>query len=84
MELDSLKRRLMGTGVAVASMQELRNWEGAGRLGMHVVRRIEHELEHAGIGHLPLTLPNDQAEFVVLYTNDSPAGRVLARCGPLA
>lgn len=64
-------------GLAVTSMQQLRDLGNAGRLGKHVRDRISQSLQDHGLGHLPAELPNDQSAEVRVYVTASAIGQVI-------
>jgi len=64
-------------GLAVTSMQQLRDLGNAGRLGKHVRDRISQSLKDHGLGHLPAELPNDQSAEVRIYVTASAIGQVI-------
>lgn len=65
-------------GVHRVAMGTLRDIEAAGRLGKIVRDRIHINLQHRNLGHLPVELPNDQAQEVRIYDTQSPLGAVVA------
>ena len=59
-------------GVLSCTMEELREMEGAGRLGVHVRSAISRTLAGAGLGHIPRELPTYQHQEVRIYRLGSP------------
>lgn len=54
-------------GLYTTTMEELREIEGAGRLGQHVRNSISGSLAANGMGHLPAELPAYQESSVRVY-----------------
>jgi hypothetical protein len=55
-------------GLAVTTMEKLRDIKGAGRLGKHVRDAISKDLASNGLGHLPPVLPEYQDRRVRIYS----------------
>jgi hypothetical protein len=64
-------------GVLRVGMWDLRCISGYQRLKVNVVRYISDELAGIGLGHLPVELPRDQNEYVVVYKVGSEASAVI-------
>lgn len=64
-------------GVEPIDMGELRDLEGAGKLGRYVRENISKSLAAHGLGHFPEDLPIYQHEFVRVYERNSQIGRVV-------
>jgi hypothetical protein len=64
-------------GVLRVGMWDLRRISGYQRLKVNVVRYISDELADVGLGHLPVELPRDQNEYVVVYKVGSEASAVI-------
>lgn len=65
-------------GVLIVTLGELRDAVDAGKLGVHVMRRISRELKAAGLGYFPLAVveENDQprqSDELRVYRTNSPA-----------
>jgi hypothetical protein len=65
-------------GVLRVQMWQLRDLMNAGRLGVHVRASISRELAGLGLAHLPLELPANQYDSVVLYRLGTAAAAVIA------
>ncbi|SNS73116.1 hypothetical protein [Actinomadura mexicana] len=59
------------------SMWDLRHLTGYTRLKVNVVAKISRELRNIGLDHLPVDLPRDQNEYVVVYKTGSEAAAVI-------
>jgi hypothetical protein len=64
-------------GVLTVNTGALRNAAGAGRLGVHIREAIAQGLRTVELGHLPVTIPDDQTHAVVLFLRSSHAGRAV-------
>ena len=64
-------------GVLQVGMWDLRRISGYQRLKVNVVRYISDELAGIGLSHLPLELPRDQNEYVMVYKVGSEASAVI-------
>lgn len=64
-------------GVMTATMGQLRDVHGAGKLGSYVVSAIHEQLDSLGLGHAPVEMPRDQWERVLVYRKRTPVGRVV-------
>jgi hypothetical protein len=68
-------------GVQRISMGDLRDINGAGKLGVHVVSQIKRSLARAGLSILLPTgttdVPRYQDEYVVIYVTQSKAGEII-------
>lgn len=72
---DEIKQRVVDTGgVCTVAMMELRDANGSGKLGVHVVAEIKRALASRGLGHIPVDLPGNQHDLVRLYARGSRAG----------
>ncbi|HEY3139479.1 MAG TPA: hypothetical protein VGJ86_00015 [Acidimicrobiales bacterium] len=68
-------------GVHRISMGDLRDINGAGKLGIHVVTQIKRSLARAGLSILLRTgtadVPRYQDEYVVIYVTQSKVGEII-------
>ncbi|MBW4705195.1 hypothetical protein [Micromonospora sp. RL09-050-HVF-A] len=64
-------------GVLRVSMWSLREITGLTRLKVHVVARISEALTDVGLAHLPIDLPRNQNEYVVVYRATSEAAAII-------
>jgi hypothetical protein len=64
-------------GVLRVSMWHLRELSGYARLKVNVVATISEELRNVGLDHLPVDLPRDQYQYVVVYKTGSEAAAVI-------
>jgi hypothetical protein len=64
-------------GVLHVGMWDLRRISGYRRLKVNVVRYISDELAGIGLSHLPVELPRDQNEYVMVYKVGSEASAVI-------
>ena len=65
---DALRKQVDADGgLYTSSMEQLREIEGAGRLGQHVRASISNNLAAHGLGHLPTELPSYQEFQVRVY-----------------
>ena len=64
-------------GVKTFSMEDLREANGAKRLGNYVVEAIGEELAKHGLGHFPEELPQYQDKCVRLYRKGSSVGKLI-------
>jgi hypothetical protein len=75
---EDLKVHVEGQGhVGVYQMALLRDIEGAGKLGIHIRKKISEELGAHGLGHLPEDLPIYQEQAVRVFTRNSKVGRTI-------
>ncbi|MFJ4674042.1 hypothetical protein [Kitasatospora purpeofusca] len=65
-------------GVLRVAMWAVRDIDGHGRLGVRVLDTLHRKLADIGVDHLPLDLPNNQYQSVVLFKRASEAGAVVA------
>jgi|SRR6266571_1283723 len=65
-------------GVLRVAMWALRDIDNYGRLGVRVLASIHERLGDIGVGHLPVDLPNNQDQTVLLYKLSSEAGAVVS------
>lgn len=63
-------------------MGNLRDLNGAGKLGIHVVSQIKRSLGRAGLSILlpsgNVDVPRYQDEYVVIYASQSKVGEIIA------
>lgn len=59
-------------------MGELRDVNGSGKLGVHVVAGIVEELEGVGLGAWPANLPTDQWQKVRVFRKGTQVARIIA------
>jgi hypothetical protein len=68
-------------GIHRISMGDLRDINGAGKLGIHVVTQIKRSLSRAGLSILlpagQADMPRYQEEYVVIYLTQSKVGEVI-------
>lgn len=70
---DELRDRMEGEGGLLrATMGELRDIQGAGKLGVLIRQAISDRLAAHGMGHLPAALPSYQEEEVRVFRLGSP------------
>lgn len=62
-----MSRLVAPRGVASASVKQLRDISGAGRMGRKVAQTVSEDLASAGIRHLPVEIPQDQNERVLMW-----------------
>lgn len=75
---DSLRDQVEADGgLYTTTMEELREIEGAGRLGQHVRSSISSSLAANGMGHLPAELPAYQESSVRIYRLGNPLADVI-------
>ena len=73
-----LRTRVVATGGLLhASVEELRDLEGAGKLGTHVRADIERHLDRVGLKVLEGRIPNDQRAMVWLISPDTTYGSII-------
>lgn len=78
MSWEEIKNQVEGNGnVLTVTMKELRDAEGAGKLGPQVAKNIRSKLAGIGLGHVPIALPGYQNEFVRLYKKGTPVGDLI-------
>lgn len=63
--------------MATYPMGILRDIDGAGKLGVHIRKKISQELHARGIDHLPEDLPAYQDEVVRVFKRGTPLYRVI-------
>lgn len=63
--------------MGIYPMGILRDIEGAGKLGVHIRKRISQELRARGLDHLPADLPIYQEERVRLFKRGTRLHRVV-------
>lgn len=66
-----------GNGVARFTMADLRDAEGATRLGHKIIQSIEAKMATLGMGHLPMEMTNRQESSVIVYAYGTPAAEVV-------
>jgi hypothetical protein len=64
-------------GLMHASVEDLRDLEGAGKLGTHVRGDIERHLSNAGLRMLEGRIPNDQRAKVWLVSPETTYGSII-------
>ena len=64
--------------VKTVTMEQLRDAQGAAKLGVNVRAEISRSLAGIGLGHVPQELPGYQHELVRLYKNGTPVGDLIA------
>ncbi len=75
---DALRKQVEADGgLYTTTMEELREIEGAGRLGQHVRATISGKLTANGMGHLPAELPAYQDYAVRVYRLGTPLADVV-------
>lgn len=75
---DALRKQVQADGGLYATtMEELREIEGAGRLGQHVRAAISGSLGANGLGHLPEELPAYQEFDVRVYRLGTPLADII-------
>ncbi|WAH98133.1 hypothetical protein [Arthrobacter sp. MMS18-M83] len=75
---DSLRHVVTANGdVSRVAMWLLRDLQDKGRLGVHVRTEISRRLAGLGLGHLPLELPSDQNDIIMVYKQGTPAAMVI-------
>ena len=78
MTLDEIKSEVEKNGdVLTITMDKLRDAYGAGRLGGIVRQEISQKLAGIGLGHVPDSLPGDQAKAVRLFKYGTPVGDLI-------
>jgi hypothetical protein len=60
------------------TMEQLRDAQGAAKLGVNVRADISRSLAGMGLGHVPQELPAYQHEQVRVYKNGTPIGDLIA------
>lgn len=63
--------------VATYSMAVLRDIEGAGKLGVHVRKSINQQLQAHGLDHLPEDLPLYQEQSVRIFRRGTQVHKVI-------
>jgi len=63
--------------VKTVTMEQLRDAQGAAKLGVNVRAEISRSLAGMGLGHVPQELPAYQHEQVRLYKNGTPIGDLI-------
>lgn len=74
---DQLISDVEAQGVGIYAMGVLRDIEGAGKLGVHIRKRISEELRARGLDHIPADLPTNQDDHVRLFKRGSRLHRVV-------
>lgn len=74
-----IRQRLESQGnVMTVTMEELREANESGKLGIHVRSEISKALRGMGIGHVPVELPSYQQELVRLFKLGTPVGDLIS------
>ena len=76
---DELKRYVQAHGMVVLPMRPIRQVFKVGRLAPGPRAEIKRMLGRLMIGHLPVEIPDDQAQHVRLYDLTTPMGRIIDR-----
>jgi hypothetical protein len=74
---DQLIADVDAQGMVTYPMSILRDIDGAGKLGVHVRKKISQELRARGIDHLPEDLPANQGDAVRVFKRGTPLYRVI-------
>lgn len=75
---DALRKQVEAdSGLYTTTMEELREIEGAGRLGQHVRAAISGNIGANGMGHLPEVLPAYQQQEVRIFRLGTPLADVV-------
>ena len=69
-------------GVMQVTMEELRECEGVGKLGVHVLGAISRNLAVVGLAIFERRLPNDQRATVWLISSKTDCGKQVAVTNP--
>lgn len=72
-----LDRVLAAGGVLQVTMEELRDLEGAGKLGVHVIEDIRRHLRAVDLRTFERALPNSQSGTVLLISTRTDLGELL-------
>ena len=74
---EDLRARLDIENTFTVTMGELRDLNGAGKLGQHVATAISKKLAQMGVGHIPASLPISQNDQVRLFLQGTSVGTLI-------
>ena len=75
---EDIRARLDVENTFTATMGDLRDIHGAGKLGQHVASAISKKLAQMGVGHIPAGLPLAQNDQVRLFLHGTPIGTLIS------
>ncbi len=76
---EELKSYVQARGMVVLPMRPIKQVFKVGRLAPGPRAEIKRMLGRLMIGHMPVEIPDDQAQYVRLYDLSTPIGRVIDR-----
>jgi hypothetical protein len=75
---DELKTAVIANNnIHTVTMESLRDLNGSGKLGVHVIEEIQDALASRGLGHVPQELPSSQNDQVRLYVRGTEIGHLI-------